>query len=431
VALNEEGRLTIKIAAEDLTGPGFSGAETKMGKFKSAIGGVVGALTGAGAATLVGALSDAARAAAEDEASVVQLTQAVENSGVSWAENADVIRDRIKAGQGLAFTDTQIRESLSLLVAQTDDVDEALRRQKLAMDLSRGANIDLYTASKLLGKVNEENVNVLGRYGIVVAKGATETELFAAVQAKFGGQAEAYGNTTSAAIFKTRDAISEWTESIGASLGPAQGFIALLPGMSAGLTLIGSGAGAAGSALTALTGVTLASAAPFIAAAAAIALVGVAVWQVAETVKVVTDNWNVFVYALQNGKLNDIPIFGFFFQKAQQLLGVIDGIRNAWNAVSSLIGQGQQSAPPAENFGGGGGGGMSFASGTSFVPRTGFALLHQGEAVIPAGANRVGGGSPTIVINVSGNVTRSEEELAGRISDVIVRQLLAQRQMSY
>ena len=70
-----------------------------------------------------------------------------------------------------------------------------------------------------------------------------DAELFAAIQQKFGGQAEAYGNITSASIFKVKDSIDEWKESIGASLGPAQGFIALLPGMSAGLSGAGAAAG--------------------------------------------------------------------------------------------------------------------------------------------------------------------------------------------
>ena len=35
---------------------------------------------------------------------------------------------------------------------------------------------------------------------------------------------------------------------------------------------------------------------------------------------------------------------------------------------------------------------QSFAAGTDYVPRTGFALLHEGEAVTPASQNRAGGG---------------------------------------
>lgn len=429
MALNEEGRLTIKIAAEDLTGPGFTGAETKMGKLKSAVSGLTGALTGAGAATLVGALSDAARAGAEEQASLGRLQQAVENSGQDWDKFRGQILDSVDAGKKLGFNNEDLADSLALLTAQTGSSVEAMGRQRLAMDLSRGAHIDLYTASKLLGKVTDENVNVLSRYGIVVEKGATETELFALIQQKFGGQAETYANTTAGAIDKTRVAVQDWQQAIGNSLGPAQAYIALLPGISSGMLLIGSGAGAAGSALTALTGVTLAAAAPFIAVAGALALVGVAAWQVAETVKLVTDNWDLFVYALQNGKLNDIPVFGFFFEKAQGILGFIQGLTNAWSNLQSLIGGGgsQNVAAPNENVAGF----NQYATGTSYVPQTGLALLHQGEAVIPAGQNSGGWGSASITINVSGNVTRSEEELAERISDVLVRQLLAQRKLSF
>jgi hypothetical protein len=41
-------------------------------------------------------------------------------------------------------------------------------------------------------------------------------------------------------------------------------------------------------------------------------------------------------------------------------------------------------------FGGGGGVNMAFATGTDYVPRTGLALVHAGEAIIPAGQNQGG-----------------------------------------
>jgi hypothetical protein len=46
-----------------------------------------------------------------------------------------------------------------------------------------------------------------------------------------------------------------------------------------------------------------------------------------------------------------------------------------------------------------------YAEGTNYVPETGFALLHKGEAVIPAQYNRqesVGGNTASITINVNG-----------------------------
>jgi hypothetical protein len=43
----------------------------------------------------------------------------------------------------------------------------------------------------------------------------------------------------------------------------------------------------------------------------------------------------------------------------------------------------------------------SFAVGTDYVPRTGLALLHEGEAITPASQNRGGGGGHTFNFNVS------------------------------
>ena len=266
---------------------GMDAAEQKTGGLSRAIGGVSATtriMTGVMAGSAAGAMSQWAQAAADDEANTLKLKQAVDNTGVSFAENEARINERIKAGQNLAFTDDQVRDSLSMLVAQTGSLDEALERQKLAMDLSRGANIDLQTASKLLGKVTDENVAVLGRYGINVAKGSDATALFGAVQQKFGGQAETYGNTTSAAIFKTKDAISEWQESIGAALGPAGQYIALLPGLTAGMQLAGGAMGAAMPKILALTAsmwsmipAVLAAAIPFWPIIAVVAAVGAAV----------------------------------------------------------------------------------------------------------------------------------------------------------
>jgi hypothetical protein len=58
-------------------------------------------------------------------------------------------------------------------------------------------------------------------------------------------------------------------------------------------------------------------------------------------------------------------------------------------------------------IGGGGGGGKFlglFDEGTPYVPQTGLAVLHKGEAVIPAAQNRAGNsGGGTLVINVGGS----------------------------
>lgn len=77
-------------------------------------------------------------------------------------------------------------------------------------------------------------------------------------------------------------------------------------------------------------------------------------------------------------------------------------------------------------FGGGGGGYSSanigsygnfdvpqFASGTPYVPRTGLALIHQGERIIPADQNR-GGFGGTIIVNVNGGAAPDVRRAAGQ-----------------
>ena len=159
-----------------------------------------------------GFLADAAEAAADDAANLGKLQKAVENTGAAWAEHANDIGKVVSAAQKRGFTDDQARNSLSLLTAQTGSAGEAQKRFALAMDLSRGAGIDLETASKLLGKVTAENVNVLGRYGITVAEGTSETELFGAIQAKFGGQAEAFANSTAGQMEAAKIGMGELQE---------------------------------------------------------------------------------------------------------------------------------------------------------------------------------------------------------------------------
>jgi hypothetical protein len=128
--------------------------------------------------------------------------------------------EAVKTGEKLAFSDDQIRSALALLTAQTGDADEAFRRLQVAQDLSRGANIDLETASKLLGKATEENVQVLKRYGINVKDGATVTEMLGEVQKKFGGQSEAFAKTAAGKWQILTNQIGNVKEAIGGALLP-------------------------------------------------------------------------------------------------------------------------------------------------------------------------------------------------------------------
>ena len=58
----------------------------------------------------------------------------------------------------------------------------------------------------------------------------------------------------------------------------------------------------------------------------------------------------------------------------------------------------------------------SFAVGTDYVPRTGLALIHQGERIIPAAQNRAGMGGGSIVFNISTPDANSFRSSSGQIA---------------
>lgn len=203
-------------AADDATkrSSGFAGA---LGHVASIAGGFIVAQ---GLMQLPGLLSNAAKAAAEEETGIARLATAVDNAGGSWASQSQEIENVIHSREMLGFSDDKLRSSLSMLTAQTGSVDEAFKRQALAMDLARGTGMDLETASRLLGKVTDENVTALNRYGISVEKGASQTELFAKVQERFGGQSEAAAQTAAVQWEIFQNQLGNLQEDIGGALLP-------------------------------------------------------------------------------------------------------------------------------------------------------------------------------------------------------------------
>jgi hypothetical protein len=203
------------------------------------------AAMGAAATTLAGFLSDAARAAAEEEAIFARLETAVEATGASYADYAVQIEQAIDASERLSFADDEAAAALANLTSTTGDAAEALDLLGLAQDLARGKGIELAAAANIVGRVAEGNTGILARYGIAIQEGATAQEALAAVQERYAGQAQAYADTTAGAYDRISNTIANFVESIGAGTGDLQLFLTLLPGISAGYTLIGGAAGLA------------------------------------------------------------------------------------------------------------------------------------------------------------------------------------------
>lgn len=81
-----------------------------------------------------------------------------------------------------------------------------------------------------------------------------------------------------------------------------------------------------------------------------------------------------------------------------------------------------KSASTSKKINGSSGGHMAeYATGTNYVPMTGVAMLHQGEAVIPAAQNK-GYGSGGVIINITGNTIANDYDV-DRIGNLLVKKL--------
>lgn len=181
----------------------------------------VGGLAAAGGIGLAtaAAVSFVKQAAAE-EVGIERLRTAIGTLDKAHRGSADAVEDLIRERERLAFADDELRDSLSLLVVQTGDYEDAVRRQAIAMDVARGTGIDLQTASRLLGKINEETTNTFSRYGIVIEKGATETQALAEIQRRFAGQSQTFATTAAGKWEIFNNQLDNMKETIGAALLP-------------------------------------------------------------------------------------------------------------------------------------------------------------------------------------------------------------------
>ena len=173
------------------------------------------AIAGAAAIAVGGAMFAAAKAAAEEDASIARLNAAISANTTLTDDQTKQMDAAIEARQNLAFSDDSLRDSLARLVPRTKDVSKAIELQAIAMDFARLRGIDLSTASDLVGKVFSGNTSILSRYGFTVEKGTTATQALAMIQKAAAGQAEAYGQTTQGALESIQIAIDNTVEDIG------------------------------------------------------------------------------------------------------------------------------------------------------------------------------------------------------------------------
>lgn len=249
----EKAELDIVIKAYDEASQTLGKAGDQVSSFQKTFS-VAKAAIGTASGAMVGFMSDIAREGAADAASLDTLRVAAENAGTSWEDVSDSTSrfiDMMRDTRSIA--DDKLKPALAGLIATTGSYERSVELAGLAADVARGKHMDLSSASELIGKVAMGNVSMLTRYGIVLGENATAEEALAELQKRFAGQAEAYGQTTAGQMETLSLRIGDFREELGQALGPAMGWIGMLPGMQSGIMMV---SGALGGFIPLLGGVS-------------------------------------------------------------------------------------------------------------------------------------------------------------------------------
>ena len=134
------------------------------------------------------------KAAAENEKAVIRLNNALKQHGYTVADNSTKLKQLAEQLMYLSgIEDEQFLEATKRLIDAGVDMAKMHTALQAAADLSAAKQMDLMSATELLGKANMGVTETLRRYGIVIADNIPKGEAFDAVlkqiNERFGGTA--------------------------------------------------------------------------------------------------------------------------------------------------------------------------------------------------------------------------------------------------
>ena len=175
----------------------------------------------AGFDSLIAVGKEAIDASAAQEVATNNLNNALARQGnFTKKASQDLLEfaDTIQATT--VFEDDAAIASAALLQSLTKLNAEGLQKGvSVAADFATVLGIDLETASRLVAKAAEGNVEAFKRYGVEIKKGSSDSESFAntveALNKQFGGAAEAQLNTYTGSLKSLNNSYGNLLETVG------------------------------------------------------------------------------------------------------------------------------------------------------------------------------------------------------------------------
>lgn len=165
-------------------------------------------------------LKDSARAAAESEKAISGLNVALKLSGSFTASASKAFQDMADQLQRVTvFTDEQVLKSVSLAKSFNISNERAKQLVRAAADLASAFDLDLTTATQLLGRTMDGTagrlVEMIPQLRMLSKEQLQAGAAVDLVANRFRGAAEAMGSTYSGALIKAANAFDNFQEVIG------------------------------------------------------------------------------------------------------------------------------------------------------------------------------------------------------------------------
>lgn len=154
-------------------------------------------------------------------ATMARVKTNVENAGFAFAEIGPQIDAYSKKMVEMGFDDEATALSVSRLMGITHNYSQSLKLNKLAMDLSRNANIDLATATSTVSQIlGGSGSKALIQYGIYLKDGGSAVELLTELQEKLKGQTEEFAGTVAGKLLTVNEKWANMKQEVGDKLSP-------------------------------------------------------------------------------------------------------------------------------------------------------------------------------------------------------------------
>jgi len=170
----------IKDVSRDLGG--LKGASQRAGM------GIKVAFAAAGIAIVAATkfITDATKAAMEEEKVNKRLIGVLKARNMATKESVTAIMQQVEAGKKLAFSSDEIKSSLATIIPFAKDAGQAIDIQRAAMEVAAAQNISLSKASMLVSRAFIGQGKSLQRLGIQTTKTTTVTKRVRVENAKWG-----------------------------------------------------------------------------------------------------------------------------------------------------------------------------------------------------------------------------------------------------